>query len=125
MFEEEVARGARWLDHRVGPDWPLLTDVSKLEMSNCSSCIIGQVFGIKINERDHTGYGVLMEFRAHTDGIDPSEFGFNLPDGAAEIEHEEECDPFDDENCQHWMGLREAWEAEIKRRLDEGVALEA
>jgi hypothetical protein len=134
MYEEEVARGAAWLDERVGPHWPLLIQPEKLRMSECSSCVIGQTFGLmaEVEARSRSpravwfgiGNATFYGFQQATQGLgDTGRYGFILPD-SVEDEHDG-CmfgdGDVDEEECEHWTGLREAWIAEAKRRLDEGV----
>lgn len=45
-YEEEVARGAAWLDANAPPDkpWYEVIDLDVLEMDDCSRCVLGQTF---------------------------------------------------------------------------------
>jgi len=122
MYEKEVARGAAWLDEHVGPHWPLLINPEELKMGECSSCVIGQTFGIQA-ELERQGmwvdFGGGVSFKLYRQAVrgiqDDAEYGFNLGE-----EHDDEC--FDiEEDCEHWQALRDPWIAEAKRRLDEGV----
>jgi hypothetical protein len=106
MYEDRVARGAAWLDKEVGTHWPLLIDVDKLSMSSCFHCIIGQVYHLtEGSEQDF--WGVLQE-QGESSISFTYDHGFSLS-----LAHEK----------RSWFKLGEAWVAEIKRRLDEGIVV--
>jgi hypothetical protein len=120
MFEEQVAAGAAWLDEEVGTHWPLLIDLSTLQMSWSQRCIIGQVF--KLQENENYCF----------DDIAPQAFaeahGFNLPSMYPAV-NEVLVAQFttwrrEHPNLKPFDVLGELWAEEIKRRLDEGVKLD-
>lgn len=44
MFEEQVAKGAAFLD-KWRPGWARMIDVETLDISSCSRCVCGQLAG--------------------------------------------------------------------------------
>lgn len=65
-LSDNVDRGAAFLDRRR-PDWRDKVDVSTLDMSHGSWCVLGQVFGsysegrvrLGINSHEAAGYGFI------------------------------------------------------------------
>jgi len=89
-IKERVDNGVEWLDANVD-DWRNKIDSETLDISDCSHCVLGQVFG---------GYAKACRY-AKQDGWGdwPEELGFLLPQDQ-------------DEDDEQWEELREEW---IKR----------
>lgn len=44
-MRERVARGVRWLDEEIGPEWLSRIRLEWLDLSNASYCVLGQLYG--------------------------------------------------------------------------------
>jgi hypothetical protein len=55
MFEEQIDNGIRWLDTKRGIGWEHDVDLPSLNLSDCWTCVLGQLYG---DERgtDESGY---------------------------------------------------------------------
>lgn len=42
MYEEQIMRGAKWLDSRIR-NWESYVDLEKLNLGLCDRCVLGQV----------------------------------------------------------------------------------
>lgn len=93
--ELRVTRGAMWLDDKM-PGWELKVNLQDLEMSDCASCVLGQLFGHFTN----------------ADVKDPELLGFEVndvwPDALGYVSYDD---------------LRVAWTTLIKQRLDIGIVV--
>lgn len=108
MYEEQVTRGAAWLDEHIGLDWPLKIDLGVLDLSNCRACIVGQLLiapSVSIVDSVEAFYNNLDLLGV--DRAQQTELGFNIGEPGGD-----------------YRRLQGAWEKEIKRRLNKGVTLE-
>lgn len=99
-YTKQVNKGAALLD-KFHPGWYREINVSKLEMSSCTSCVLGQLFkdfwdGV---ERLDASYSIGPEF-----SFNENDFGFN----AIRANYDQ---------------LRNLWIKEITRRLNSETAL--
>lgn len=93
--EEAVRRGAEWLDENH-PGWEARIDLTKLNLRNCTSCIVGQVYGF----RDDAN-GVIFDYWQilRDNELGEQDYGFYS---------------FGDDDS--WGRLTEAWRDEITSR---------
>ena len=79
-LKECVDNGVRWLDE-VKPGWAKKIKIRKLDMSNLTNCIVGQVFGktrfsnqiyLKLSDRDKQTHGFFLTVTQETltEGVD-------------------------------------------------------
>lgn len=66
MFEDKIARGARWLDIKH-PGWEDRIDLDTLNMNYATKCVLGQIVGSNRAYYDHSNqfridYGFELEF---------------------------------------------------------------
>lgn len=89
MAEENVARGAAWLDVEQ-PDWLNRVDLDRLYMSSSVDCIAGQVFAHRTEGSStcscctNTGYTVACVL---LDDEDDADYGFVEIGGGQEVHH--------------------------------------
>lgn len=115
-----VARGAELLDRELGPGWELKLDFEILNMAACEACVLGQLF-----DKEYT------EALRRLD-VDAGEYGFDLGDemglvsrqmGNMVDDRELAWDELRSADAGMYLDLEEAWLAEVKRRLEEGVSI--
>lgn len=88
LIRERIARGITWLDTEK-PNWREELEVVRLDLSSCSSCVLGQIFD-PIDQDPwaptRTGFGVgteLLNERCFGDDIAPAVlYGFDTWDDA-------------------------------------------
>ena len=73
IFREEVERGAAFLDARR-PGWREIVDLDRLELSRCTTCVLGQLAGVKEEVEWEV---VLSEFGLDWEQEDDIRLGFN------------------------------------------------
>ena len=96
MYRERVRAGIALLNEKV-EGWRDRIDLSTLDMQLCTSCIVGQVFGIEAGS--DRGWSQFAEINTDILGIaDPMDFGFDADNG-------------DDEE---YAELQDAWTAELR-----------
>lgn len=127
-LETRVERGATALD-AVAPNWWKVVNLEFLEMSRCTECVLGQVFG-------HFGEGMtrLTEGLAMVDCLDlehydgyrgrvrPERYGFDYDEHLTDewCEEDEDAPPDEDHNWVDQMELyNDLWRELITRRRDE------
>jgi hypothetical protein len=120
MFEQQVARGAEVLDDELGPGWPLLLDLGKLDMANCQACVLGQLMG---------DYELGLEKLTACDYYGGSDLGFDIGIFEALETTDEILIRFGDSARETalaglYMDLEETWLKVVKDRLDKGVTLD-
>lgn len=105
MYEVEIRNGAMYLDE-VSPGWRERVDPDKLEMSNCTVCVIGQITG---NTDTWAWSQVIQEVGLNA--WSAHEYGFSLSDDDfADIE-----DRIQSGGAVHvYQDLTEEWKAYIK-----------
>jgi len=127
MFEEEIARGAAFLDE-VRPGWERQIDIGTLELNACDQCVLGQVFGeeaertaaiarkatetedaVWFNLYDHTGFDWA---RVNLDVPDTASLGFSALGGRRDL-------------MDNYHTLTDEWVAFIKDRFDSGQLSDA
>lgn len=104
MFEEEIARGAEWLDE-VKPGWELKIDLGNFSITSACNCVLGQLFG---DYDDGVEYHTRLAPRYKAQW--PGSCGFVVSD-------------YRSERYQAWKQLNDEWVDFIKARLDAGVQL--
>lgn len=91
-----VKRGAAWMDLNH-PGWARKIDLSKLDMNNCHTCVIGQAVGNYFDEL------YKIDDVAELDADDWAvEHGFNAYDG---------------ENNEEFRALETLWTDEVRKRF--------
>lgn len=118
LHAERVARGAELLDeHR--PGWFLDVEVGKLDLNDCLSCVLGQVFkNEQVPMRNYpdqlvSNYDAGVELLV-PEGQESFYYGFNLeyrlvrPDGVGEF-------------SEAWEELYDLWVEQIKDRYMNSV----
>jgi hypothetical protein len=89
-LRRNVLRGAAWLDAK-NPSWWAEIDLVKLEMSNCTNCVLGQLYYAFAGDvyshyyRTGFGYGRLL---LDMEGLDVIDLGFTAdyrPGGRAKV----------------------------------------
>lgn len=73
MYEDRIAKGAELLDAQI-PGWRERIDLDKLELSNCTVCVLGQVTGKMDWEAALDFVGIEFSF----DQVNAARYGFNL-----------------------------------------------
>jgi hypothetical protein len=104
VFEEQIARGADWLDEQK-PGWELMIDLSSLDLTDPCLCVLGQVF-------NHGEYAVAGYHWARNELIDSDEVvacGFTFSTLSS--------------HDTAWQILNDEWAAFIKNRLNNGIEL--
>lgn len=89
-YAERIQRGMAYLD-RVNPGWIYKVDVMRLKLSNCTKCVLGQLYG---NYRTY-----VKQLGYKTDGTWAKRHGFY---------------PRDD---TEWVALTWQWQYVISERL--------
>lgn len=74
---ERVAAGAAFLDERE-PGWVDRIDPRRLDIADCSRCVLGQLFGAYVN-----GLDWMHDVAPHVDQL---ELGFMFADGSEDAE---------------------------------------
>ena len=100
MAIEPVAAGSRWLDEHV-PGWEQRIDLETLDVTNCTMCVLGQVYGDFID-------GLKAAGKHWSQANSPCDADWPFRNGFAVGNTE-----------QGWMGREELnaeWRAEIERR---------
>lgn len=98
-----VHSGASWLDVNH-PNWVTKIDLSKLDMNNCTTCVIGQSVGDYYKTiRAAAGEGEY--------DFDSESYQWSLENGF--------CGPFtsEKEEAAYYRGLDVLWTVEVKKRL--------
>jgi hypothetical protein len=111
-YAEEAARGAAFLDERH-PGWAFEIDLTRLNMSTCSSCIVGQLFGGLTNPGGSARFQAydtgLLSLGVNEDIDEHFELGFSARRPCREFLEA-------DESGEEWEALKQAWIAEIEKR---------
>lgn len=63
MFEERIAKGVKYLDKDLGPNWPERISLEELDLVDCYYCVIGQLYG---------------EFSDRFDPVEALPYGFDI-----------------------------------------------
>lgn len=117
MFEEQVARGAAWLD-QVYPGWERRIDLSSLDLASGCLCILGQV----VDKADTCLLNHMPDTRTSMNGFEVvarntsrlflTEHGFDLrgPNSRAGWAP-----------VSQWKALQDTWVNLIKERFDSGL----
>lgn len=111
----EVAVGAKFLDERV-PGWYSLIDLTTLKMDSCEFCILGQLEKHIPIPTDYDLYDEAVE------GYDPGPDSYEIACVKLDIDNslEDCCDlgfVLNRDSYPDWIKLKEAWIAEIKKRM--------
>lgn len=77
LAQERVQAGVKFLDMRLGPDWPNKIDPEKLRMGDSALCVLGQMYG---------SYSTGIAELGLLNPIDCGQLGF-LVDGCEEISY--------------------------------------
>lgn len=98
-----VHSGAIWLDNNY-PDWVNKIDLSKLNMNNCTNCVIGQAVG------DYYQTISRAAGEAGSD-YDNASYNWSLENGF--------CGPYitQEEELDYYKNLEILWTVEVKKRL--------
>lgn len=104
-----VARGAAWLDE-VAPGWERKLDFGKMEMRECSRCVLGQVFSDMV--------GQLLPGSKHV-ALDGFDVATCLPESAGRHFASLGFDLMTPVPTE-WEELHAAWQTLVKDRFDRG-----
>ena len=118
MYEENITRGIELLDN-IDPTWPLRIDLTELFLSDCYSCVLGQLYQPAIqagnyielghhSSRFYSGFRLAERVLFFGRESDIVALGFSI--------HENIDSP-------KWDALTAEWKLAIKDKLDKGLAL--
>jgi hypothetical protein len=117
----QVRKGALLMD-TIKPEWYMSIDVVKLNLDDRESCILGQSYSF--NEDDIPGYDFKVQEYLSVMGLEPSDYGFDVPTAVHEWNT---VVAFDDATGRNpglipllsmtWETLTELWRDEIRTRL--------
>jgi hypothetical protein len=97
VIEERVARGAALLDEYV-PAWFNKVDLDRLDIGNCTNCILGQVFGSY-----QVGFNTLAELAPEKEFLWEGDEAFGFSETAGS-------------DADELSSLNRAWRVEIEKR---------
>lgn len=83
VIEESVAKGIALLDTTF-PEWYQDIDTFRLDMGDCSRCILGQIYNHFLH-----GVGILSTQTAQP--LNPNKTGFNIPEWVEDGEDRHEA----------------------------------
>lgn len=109
VADQRVARGAALLD-RALPGWAQLIDLGKLDLSDTTMCVLGQLFEDRLEEK-----AAAPEFCDSNFAVGRHVLGL---DGLAIVQHG--FDKFSREMRPSFRELDDAWERAVKERHDAG-----
>lgn len=126
MYEKRIDNGIRFLDEHLGPEWPHRIDLNTLELTSCTTCVCGQLFGGEaalVEEIDtEDGYDYVSNYLL-TAWEDRVGCGFALGVYGEDDElDEDEGDGVLDPNQFSWKLLTDEWKAVIKTLQDSRVS---